>query len=583
MVIRTTEHNDPNPVFALQLIEHLAGAFLDAGLIVLQALEAHFDGTIIFFLRQSEQRLPSLQHLVRKELAVGEVQDWIEILHIMLGKDIVFLGESCLHGLRCSSNRGAGVRAHNLHQWRMQHVVHGEEDHVQWFLAVLLLDQVVNVRDADLGGETRIDRATAGTRTIQFGSCVIGVDDVLRLNSEALEITVKQRRVSVDVKHAWYANPQALAILHESDALFGRLRPGSRRDRIGNALRAARAEDFFRSHVHEIWMLILNVVETSLDVLHLVCSLVLAHFAGGNDEALLALHQRHFGDLLDGNKTGVGLRSVRRFDVDKGAETVILAEIAARVLVTRGAVLDLANSFKTYEAGLESVPPQAQRFLRRADCARFATMLVNDDFRTLACCPETAVDEIHFGFDDCKIVLCSSLQHKTRAKCREVGDAGHVQKHVLRQNGCQASEDFFRAPALALKVHDVGLHEHRASVAEHGHGIRGEGQISVLLHFQPKAFRSRLQEVAVPRRALGIELEIFDPAVVQDDQLDILPTHVDNDVRIIVELQSRLGMRNGLNQRDVGLQDILQNVFRVSGGRDTQNFQLGILRLYLAA
>jgi hypothetical protein len=53
----------------------------------------------------------------------------------------------------------------------------------------------------------------------------------------------------------------------------------------------------------------------------------------------------------------------------------------------------------------------------------------------------------------------------------EVGNAGHVQKHVLGQNRCQASEDFFRAPALALEVHDVGLHEHSASVAEYGHGI----------------------------------------------------------------------------------------------------------------
>ena len=45
---------------------------------------------------------------------------------------------------------------------------------------VLHLDQVVDVRDADLCREARIDRAAARARAIQFLAGEIGVDDVFR-------------------------------------------------------------------------------------------------------------------------------------------------------------------------------------------------------------------------------------------------------------------------------------------------------------------------------------------------------------------------------------------------------------------
>ena len=92
-----------------------------------------------------------------------------------------------------------------------------------------------------------------------------------------------------------------------------------------------------------------------------------------------------------------------------------------------------------------------------------------------------------------------------------------------------------------------------------------------------------MQEISIARRALRVELEIFYAAVVQDDDLDVLAAHIDDHVRIFVELQRRFGVRDGFHQRDVGIQNIFQNVFRVAGGRDPEHFQLRVLRLHLPA
>ena len=136
---------------------------------------------------------------MRKQLAVGEVEHRVDVFDVVLGKDIVLFRERRLHRFRSCRHRRTCIRALQLHQLRVQNVIHGEEDGVQRFLLVLLLNQVVNVRDADLGREAGVNRATAGTRAIEFLAGVIGVYDVLGFDSEAFEIGIEQRRVAVDV------------------------------------------------------------------------------------------------------------------------------------------------------------------------------------------------------------------------------------------------------------------------------------------------------------------------------------------------------------------------------------------------
>ena len=99
------------------------------------------------------------------------------------------------------------------------------------------------MRNADLGGEARVNRPAARTRAIQFGTRVVGVNNVLRLHAQAFQIGVKERRVRVDIQHARHADTNVLAVLHQRDALFGRLRPGARRDRVRHTLRVRWPED----------------------------------------------------------------------------------------------------------------------------------------------------------------------------------------------------------------------------------------------------------------------------------------------------------------------------------------------------
>jgi len=65
-----------------------------------------------------------------------------------------------------------------------------------------------------------------------------------------------------------------------------------------------------------------------------------------------------------GNFRNAGKRNelvgVAGIDVDERAQAVVLAEIAARLLVARRAVLNVAHGVEADERGLSSVAPQAE-------------------------------------------------------------------------------------------------------------------------------------------------------------------------------------------------------------------------------
>ena len=86
-----------------------------------------------------------------------------------------------------------------------------------------------------------------------------------------------------------------------------------------------------------------------------------------------------------------------------------------------------------------------------------------------------------------------------------------------------------------------------------------------------------MQEVAVARRALRVQLEILHAAVLQDDDLDVLPAHVADHVHVVVEMQAGFGVRHGFHQRRVRADHVLQNVLGVTGGAHAQNLQFGAL------
>jgi len=46
-------------------------------------------------------------------------------------------------------------------------------------------------------------------------------------------------------------------------------------------------------------------------------------------------------------------------------------------------------------------------------------------------------------------------------------ECSHIKEDIFRKDCGEARKYFFRAPALALEIHNVGLHEHCTTVAEH--------------------------------------------------------------------------------------------------------------------
>ena len=197
---------------------------------------------------------------------------------------------------------------------------------------------------------------------------------------------------------------------------------------------------------------------------------------------------------------------------------------------------------------------------------------MNDDFGFSVGSPEAVLNEIYFRFHHRHVVLRSALQHEARTQSREIGNAGNIEKHILWQHSRQPGENLFRAPSLTLEIHDIRLHEDRAAIAEYRHGLSRESQIGILFHAQTKSLSGRLQKISIAGGTLRIEFEIFDAAVVQNDDLDVLPTHVDDDVRIFVKLERRFGMSDRFDERHVCVQNVFQNVFRVAGGRNSQHF-----------
>ncbi len=103
-----------------------------------------------------------------EEFPVSKIQNRIDVLHIVLAKNVVLFGKCRLHSLRRRGHRRTRICTNNVHQGRMQNVIHREEDYVQRFLAMLFLNQVVDVRNSDLRWETGIDRTTARASTIKF-------------------------------------------------------------------------------------------------------------------------------------------------------------------------------------------------------------------------------------------------------------------------------------------------------------------------------------------------------------------------------------------------------------------------------
>src|SRR3954471_1056850 len=103
-----------------------------------------------------------------KNLLVVEAGERVHPLHTLLREDIAFLGERRLYRCRGRRHRGASTRRLRLVEEGGERVDHREEDDVELLLRVNRVKQVVDVRNADLRRETRVDGAALRTFLVKL-------------------------------------------------------------------------------------------------------------------------------------------------------------------------------------------------------------------------------------------------------------------------------------------------------------------------------------------------------------------------------------------------------------------------------
>src|ERR1017187_6783065 len=571
VVIRTAQQHHTQAIFPFELLQHLARSAAHGHVVkVVEGTVALFPRLLVLFGRQPQDVFELFVELPLQQIGLGEVDERVQETDALFGEQVAFLDERGLHRFGRGRHRGTATAGLNVVQIGGEAIDHREENDVERLPGVHLVEQVVYVWNPQLGGEARVDGAALGAFLVQLLAGEIRIDDILRLDAQRRKVSCEDRRLRVHIEHARNTDANLGTLLYEGGAPFLRSRDLELGQRVGHNGHVRHAEYALGRHFHEVRVGLLDLVEVALDVAHFLDVLHRAFFARGDDQALRTGFQRNLGlrwpFVVDVNDVGL--------DVDERAQALVLAEVAAGGFFARGLVIDVRAGVEADERRLPAVVPEAPGFQPRADRAGLATVLVNNDVGLHVLALEARLDKIHLGLHRGQVVLRAALQQEALADGRQVGNLRNVKPDILGQNVAQAGHDLFRLPTLPLEIHDVALHEHCATIAERGVSVGPECRIGVLLHRHVKALRGGLQEVAVARRTLRIQLEILHAAVLQDDDLDVLAAHVANHVHVVVKVKTGLGMGHRLDQRRVGADHVLQDVLGISRGADTQNLQV---------
>ncbi len=106
VVIRPAQQHHAEPVFALQLFQHLAGLAAHGDVVeVIERAVAFLHGALVLFGRQAQDVLELLVHLALEQVGLGEVDERVQEPDALLLEQVAFLGERRLHRRR---RRGHG-------------------------------------------------------------------------------------------------------------------------------------------------------------------------------------------------------------------------------------------------------------------------------------------------------------------------------------------------------------------------------------------------------------------------------------------------------------------------------------------
>ena len=160
---------------------------------------------------------------------------------------------------------------------------------------------------------------------------------------------------------------------------------------------------------------------------------------------------------------------------------------------------------------------------------------------------------------------------------RHARDLHDVLPDVLRQHLREAGEHLLLREALLLEVHAIGVEEDGAAVAELRRELGLERDVGELGDRDAERVGRRLQQHAVAGRAAVRQAEVGDVAVLHEQDLDVLPADVADDVDVAEEVHRAHHVRDGLDDVHVGAHALLEHVGRVAGRAEAHDLELGAL------
>ena len=195
------------------------------------------DGPLVLGCREAEDRAPCLEHLLRQHATVRQVQDRMQVLDAVVAEHVRVHAEGGAHGERRGDHGRAGVLSLALRQMCIQDIERREEEDVELRATVVAIEQVIDVRNRDLGGEARVHGPAGRPFAVHLVRGVVGVDDVIAAHAERLQVAGEERRVQVLIEKPRDADAQGRTLLDERFPLPLRRGPGSLRDFVGHRSR----------------------------------------------------------------------------------------------------------------------------------------------------------------------------------------------------------------------------------------------------------------------------------------------------------------------------------------------------------
>ena len=109
VMIGPAEHHNADAVLAFKFVEHIARLVPHLALICFQRFVPGLNRALVLFWRQAEQRLERGEHLVREQFAILQVENRVDVLHVVFREDVTLLGVRGFDRLGTGRHRRACV------------------------------------------------------------------------------------------------------------------------------------------------------------------------------------------------------------------------------------------------------------------------------------------------------------------------------------------------------------------------------------------------------------------------------------------------------------------------------------------